>query len=156
VSAATGQGTVQQGFFVIRWRQPTHPAMVKLVKYFITGAVAAGVDFVLFATFVKLLGWPWYIAATVSFVAATLTNYVLSIRHVFTSGVRFEKREEIAAIFLVSAIGLAVNQAILYFLIRAGVMVLVAKVGATGAVFLWNFGARHQFVFKEGLPPAGK
>jgi putative flippase GtrA len=130
--------------------------MVRLAKYFITGAIAAGVDFVLFAAFMKLLGWPWYVAATVSFVAATLTNYLLSIRHVFTSGVRFEKRDEVALIFLVSAVGLAVNQAILLFLIRAGVLILVAKVGATGAVFIWNYAARHQFVFKENLPPAGE
>lgn len=130
--------------------------MAKLLKYFITGAVAASVDFVLFATFVKLLGWPWYIAGSVSFVVATLTNYILSIRHVFSSGVRFEKRDEIVAVFLVSAIGLAVNQAILYYLIRAGVMVLVAKVGATAAVFLWNFAARHHFIFKENLPPVGE
>lgn len=134
----------------------TEPAMVRFAKYFITGAVAAGVDFVLFAAFVKLAGWPWYIAGTVSFVAATLVNYILSIRHVFTSGVRFEKRDEIALIFLVSAIGLGVNQAILFLLIRAGVMILVAKIGATGAVFLWNYAARHQFVFKENLPPAGE
>jgi putative flippase GtrA len=130
--------------------------MVRLAKYFITGAIAAGVDLVLFAAFVKLLGWPWYVAATVSFVAATLTNYFLSVRHVFTSGVRFEKRDEIALIFLVSGVGLAVNQAILLFLIRAGVLILVAKVGATGAVFIWNYAARHQFVFKENLPPTGE
>jgi putative flippase GtrA len=126
--------------------------MVRFAKYFVTGAIAASVDFVLFASFVKLLGWPWYIAATISFVAATLVNYILSIKHVFTGGVRFQKRDEIALIFLVSAIGLAVNQAILFLLIRAGVMVLVAKVGATGSVFLWNYTARHQFVFKEKRP----
>jgi len=51
--------------------------MVRLAKYFITGFVAAGVDFVLFAAFVHLLAWPWYVAATVSFVAATVVNYLL-------------------------------------------------------------------------------
>lgn len=128
--------------------------MVRLAKYFIAGSVAAGVDFLLFAAFVKLLAWPWYIAATVSFVAATLVNYLLSIRHVFTSGVRFEKRDEIVLVFLVSAVGLAINQAILFLLIRAGIAILLAKVGATGTVFLWNYSARHQFVFKENRPPA--
>lgn len=130
--------------------------MVRLAKYFIAGSVAAGVDFVLFAAFVNLLTWPWYVAATVSFVAATVVNYLVSIRHVFTSGVRFGKRDEIVLVFLVSAVGLAINQAILFLLIRAGIPILLAKVGATGTVFLWNYSARHQFVFKENLPPTGE
>lgn len=123
--------------------------MIKLAKYFVTGAVAAGVDFAIFAALVKGVGWPWYLAATVSFLVATAVNYVLSVRHVFTSGIRFGKRHEIALIFLVSAIGLGVNQAVLYVLIRQGVAVLLAKIGATGTVFLWNYLARHQFVFRE-------
>ena len=69
--------------------------MVKLAKYFITGGIAAAVDFAIFAALVKLLGWSWYLAATASFVVATIVNYVLSVRHVFTSGVRFDKRNEI-------------------------------------------------------------
>ena len=85
-----------------------------------------------------------------------MVNYTLSIKHVFTSGVRFKKRDEITLVFLVSAIGLAINQAILFLLIYAGIMILMAKAGATGAVFLWNYSARHQFVFKESPPPTGE
>lgn len=123
--------------------------MIKLAKYFVTGLVAAVVDFAIFAALLKFAAWPWYLAATVSFLAATLVNYVLSVRHVFTSGVRFEKRDEIALTFLVSAVGLGVNQLVLYLLIRHGVAVLLAKIGATGVVFLRNYTARHRFVFRE-------
>jgi putative flippase GtrA len=128
--------------------------MIKLAKYFVIGAVAAAVDFAIFAALVKMAGWPWYLAAATSFVAATMVNYALSIRHVFTSGIRYNKRNEIALTFLVSAIGLGVNQAVMYVLIHQGIAVLAAKIGATGTVFLWNFTARHRFVFRENSEQA--
>ena len=128
--------------------------MIKLAKYFLTGMAAAAVDFAIFAALVKLAAWPWYLAATVSFLIATLVNYAISVRHVFTSGVRFRKRDEIALTFLVSAIGLGINQLVMYLLIGQGIAVLLAKVGATGVVFLWNYSARHRFVFRETIPPA--
>ncbi len=106
-------------------------------------------DFAIFAMLVKLAAWPWFIAGTVSFIAATLVNYVLSVRHVFTSGARFEKRQEIALTFLVSAIGLAINQLVLLLLIRQGISVLLAKIGGTATVFLWNYFARQYFIFRD-------
>ena len=122
--------------------------MIRLIRYFFVGGAAAVVDFVLFAGQVKVSDVPWYYAGVVSFIAATLVNYLLSIRFVFQSGVRFSKNHEIALVFLVSAVGLAINQAVLFLLIAmAAVDPLAAKVGATGAVFFWNYAARLKFVF---------
>jgi putative flippase GtrA len=127
--------------------------MNKFTKYFLTGATAAAVDFALFFALVKLVNWPWYIAGTISFIAATLVNYFISIRHVFESGIRFRKRDEIALTFLISLIGLGINQLVLFLLIRQGTILLLAKVCATAVVFLWNYIARHRFVFRDA-PPA--
>lgn len=123
--------------------------MIRIAKYLFAGSIAAAVDFSIFAALLSLLYWPWYVAATISFITGTLVNYFISIRHVFTSGVRFGRRDEIALTFLVSAVGLAVNQAIMYFLIQWRIAVLLAKVGATAVVFVWNYSARNYFVFKE-------
>ena len=87
--------------------------MICLIGYFFVGGIAAVVDFVLFAALVKWFGLAWYYASVVSFTLATLVNYVLSIRFIFESEVRFAKRYEIALVFLASAMGLAVNQAAL-------------------------------------------
>jgi putative flippase GtrA len=122
---------------------------MKIIRYFFVGGAAAAVDFSLFAILTKLTGVPWFLAALISFVAATVLNYVLSVRHVFTSGVRFSRDHEIALVFIVSAIGLSVNQLVLWLLIeRGGWEPLIAKVCGTGAVFLWNFGARYRFIFR--------
>jgi putative flippase GtrA len=96
-----------------------------------------------------VVGIHYLLAAVVSFVAATAFNYVLSIAHVFESGARFRKRHEIALVFVVSAVGLAINQAVLFALVQwTGVHLMVSKVAATGVVFLWNYFARSRYVFR--------
>ena len=53
-------------------------------------------------------------------------------------------------VFVVSAVGLVINQAVLAILIEwFGMDVLLSKVAATGSVFFWNYGARRHFIFRE-------
>jgi len=125
---------------------------MRVARYFLVGGVAAGVDFVLFAVMFKWLAVGWMPAGIVSFCFATLVNYALSVRHVFSSGVRFQRGKEILLVFLVSGVGLAINQAALVALIEgAGWDPLWAKIGATSSVFFWNYGVRRYFIFK---PPS--
>jgi putative flippase GtrA len=122
---------------------------MKVVRYFFVGATAASVDFLIFAILVKGFELPWFPVAIFSFILATAVNYVLSIRHVFQSGARFARRTEIGLVFLVSGIGLILNQSVLWVLIEKIFMdVLLAKVLATATVFFWNYGIRHSFIFK--------
>jgi putative flippase GtrA len=122
---------------------------MKFIKYFFVGGIAALVDFLIFALFVKVLEQPWFISGITGFVLATLVNYLLSIRHVFTSGARFKKHKEIMLVFFVSFIGLIVNQLILWQCIDFLLLdPLIAKVTATGIVFFWNYAARNHFIFK--------
>jgi putative flippase GtrA len=117
-------------------------------RYFLVGGTAAAVDIGLFVLFAKHFGLPYLRVATASFVIATLVNYFLSVRFVFVSGQRFRRRWEVALVFAVSAMGLALNAAILWLAVEFGHLdLLVAKVAATGVVFFWNFFARRVFVF---------
>jgi len=119
-------------------------------RYFLVGGVAAAVDIGIFTVFARLLGFPWFPVAVIGFVLATVVNYVLSVRHVFDSGVRFAPRVEIAFSFLVSVVGLGINQAVLwYFIEMAHVDLIIAKLTATGSVFFWNYYGRKHFIFKS-------
>jgi putative flippase GtrA len=121
-----------------------------IVRYFFVGATAALVDWILFACLVVALEVPWFPAAASSFVVATAVNYLLSIRHVFRSGVRFARANEIGLVFLVSGIGLVINQVFMWVLVELAAWPLMpSKICATGVVFLWNFGARSHFIFRE-------
>jgi putative flippase GtrA len=112
------------------------------------GGVAACVDIGLFMLFAQGLGLPYLRVSAATFVVATLVNYWLSIRFVFVSGQRFGRRWEVALVFAVSAVGLALNQAILALAVeRLATGLLPAKLLATGTVFFWNYLARRLLVF---------
>lgn len=122
---------------------------MRIVRYFFVGGVAAAVDIGLFSLLVLAFGWNYLLAGLLTFLLATLVNYVLSIRHVFESGARFRRKHEIALVLGVSSIGLAVNQAALLAGVEMlGLPPVAAKVAATGVGFFWNYWARAQFVFK--------
>ena len=120
----------------------------RIARYFVVGGCAACVDIGLFLVFAQWLGFPYLRVSAATFVIATLVNYFLSVRFVFVSGVRFRRRWEIALVFVVSGIGLALNQAILAAAVeQAGTSLLVGKLTATGMVFFWNYLARRLLVF---------
>ena len=107
------------------------------------------VDFVIFAVFAKYLGFNYLIVGAVGFILATTINYFMSVRHVFESGVRFSFHKEFLLVFVVSLVGLILNQIVLLAGIGwLGWEMLFVKVCATGSVFFWNFSARSQFIFK--------
>ena len=123
---------------------------MRIVRYALVGGTAAIVDFVIFLVFAKLMGFNYLWVGGIGFVISTAVNYVLSVRHVFSAGARFNRKTEIAMVFAVSLVGLAFNQLILYVGIgRLGPEMLLTKVFATGSVFLWNYTARNHFVFRQ-------
>jgi putative flippase GtrA len=123
---------------------------MKVVRYFLVGGVAAAVDIAIFFVFAKELGFNYQIVGAVGFVIATLVNYFLSVAHVFQSGVRFGKKQEIFWVYLVSLVGLAFNQFVLYLTIDvAGIEMMLGKITATASVFFWNYYARQHFIFRE-------
>jgi putative flippase GtrA len=126
--------------------------MQALVRYFFIGGIAALTDLSLFFLGAKILGFPYLTVGACSFVVATYANYILSIRFVFQSGIRFNKQHEILLVFLVSGIGLLIHQIALYTGIEAfSLPLMLAKISATGIVFLWNFWARRRFIFSDQM-----
>ena len=121
-----------------------------IVRYAVVGGIAACVDLGFFALFAKYLGYPYLWVAALGFVLATLVNYVLSLRFVFVSQGRHNRRTEIGLVYLVSLLGLALHQLILFWLVEhAASGLMTAKLIATGSVFLWNYLARKYYVFAE-------
>ena len=121
---------------------------VRVARYFVVGGVAACVDFSLYVILAIGLSIGYLIAGATGFVLATVVNYLLSIRFVFESGVRFSRWSEVSAVFAVSAVGLLIHQIVLYICVEwFDAHLLTAKVVATGLVFLWNYLARARYVF---------
>ena len=121
---------------------------MKIIKYAFVGGVAAVVDISLFVIFAKILEFNYLFVGFVTFLLATLVNYVLSIRFVFQSGSKHSKRKEVLLVYTVSAVGLGLNLLVLFvsheiFLIE----LTVSKLISTGIVFFWNYLGRKHFIF---------
>lgn len=115
--------------------------------YFLIGGVSALVEWAVFYALLKLLGLYYVFAALGGFVLATLVNYVGSRRYGFLRRDTSTGRE-IAAIYLVSLLALAVNLGATMALVEwANVHVLFAKPLGTGCGFLCNFAGRQFWVF---------
>lgn len=123
---------------------------MKIIKYFLVGSIAALTDISLFYLFAKLLGYNYLMVAFFSFIIATFENYILSIKYVFTSGIKYSKKMEISLIFIISGIAIIINQVSLYVLVEFFANDIVfSKIMATSITFFWNFIARNSFVFSE-------
>ena len=119
-------------------------------SYAAVSACAFMIDISLLFILVHYLSW-WYVAAaTASFLVGLLVGYVLSVTLVFRYRRLNDKRIEFASFAGIGVVGLAINAAVISFGVKfLGVHYLIAKCGAAGFTFVWNFVARRQFLFAK-------
>lgn len=121
-----------------------------IVRYACIGTIAAALDISFFALFANSMEFPYLWVAATGFLLATLVNYILGLRFVFTSRSKHSRRVELGMVYLVSLFGLLLHQWVLYWMVEHGSETLmVAKLTATGSVFFWNYLARKHFIFAE-------
>ena len=76
-------------------------------------------------------------------------NYYLSITYVFSSGIKFKKKEEFLLVFVMSFFGLIFNQVFIYILYKfALINLFYSKLITTGVVFFWNYNSRRYIIFR--------
>jgi putative flippase GtrA len=97
----------------------------KAIRYAAVSACALIIDITVLFILVHYLSW-WYVAAaTASFMVGLLVGYVLLV-------------------------GVVINAAVISFGVKTlGLHYLIAKCGAAGFTFVWNFVARRQFLFVQ-------
>ena len=124
----------------------------KLVRYGVTGGIAAIVDAGGFALLLAA-GLAVWGAGTLSFGIAALVNYGLSSRFVFA---RSATAQGFALFFVAALIGLSVNLGVtLLGVYLVGLVPIVAKIVGIGTAFLVNFALNLLVVFRPSAaaPP---
>jgi putative flippase GtrA len=119
-------------------------------SYAAVSACAFIIDITVLFVLVHYLSW-WYLAAaTASFLVGLLVGYVLSVTLVFKYRRLNDKRIEFASFAGIGLVGIAINAAVMTLGVTIlGVHYLIAKCGAAGFTFVWNFVARRQFLFVQ-------
>jgi putative flippase GtrA len=120
------------------------------LRYAAVSVCALLVDFTILFILVHYFSW-WYLgAATASFLAGLLVGYALSVTLVFTYRRLEDRRLEFASFAAIGTVGVAINAAAMSFGVKyLGLHYLIAKGGAAGFTFVWNFVARRQFLFVQ-------
>jgi putative flippase GtrA len=116
--------------------------------YTAVSACALFVDITILFALVHYFSW-WYLgAATTSFLAGLLVGYALSVTLVFKHRRLKDQRLEFASFAAIGAVGVAINAAAISFGVKfLGLHYLLAKCGAAGFTFIWNFVARRELLF---------
>lgn len=123
--------------------------LVQFMKYFMAGGAAAIVEWSVFWVSTARLGIHYLVAVVISFILATMVNYILSSRFVFGRS-RRRQTVEVLLVYLVSAVGLGLNSLLMWILHgNLQLNAMFAKVISTGIVFLWNFSTRRWFIFQS-------
>jgi putative flippase GtrA len=120
------------------------------LRYAAVSACTFVVDISILFILVHYLSW-WYLgAATASFLAGLVVGYALSVTLVFRYRRLKDRRLEFASFAAIGAVGVAINAAAMAFAVKyLGLHYLIAKCGAAGFTFVWNFVARRQFLFVQ-------
>jgi putative flippase GtrA len=92
----------------------------------------------------------YLVSAAISFLLGVTVSYVLSVLWVFKTRRIPSKTLEFGLFILVGAIGLGLNEALLWFFTKhLGIFYLLSKIIVASIVFFWNFGARKYILFRE-------
>jgi len=120
------------------------------IRYAAVSACALIIDITVLFILVHYLSW-WYVAAaTASFMVGLLVGYVLSVTLVFKYRRLNDRRFEFASFAGIGLVGVVINAAVISFGVKTlGLHYLIAKCGAAGFTFVWNFVARRQFLFVQ-------
>ncbi len=126
----------------------------QFISYFCVGGIAALVEWSVFSLLEYLLDIPYLLATVLAFLVSTTVNWILGRTFTFkNSTYQKKKAKEAFLVFFVSAIGLAFNLLLMYIFVDVigmdtNFLKTVAKVLATGIVFIWNYLSRKLWIYR--------
>lgn len=127
----------------------------QFISYFFVGGIAAIVEWLMFFLFSSLLSVDYLYATVLAFIFSTTANWILGRILTFKQSTYENKRVmELLLVFAVSLVGLLFNMLLMYLFVTilrmdTELLKVLAKILATGIVFIWNFLGRKIFVYTE-------
>ena len=128
---------------------PSEIKIIQLLRFIIAGGSTASLDFILYWFIVRIIGWHYIIAVTISFITASTINYYISVIWVFFQGKFKSQFSEYLVFLLFTGLGLVLNYVILYSGIDLlGINNLFVRICSIVFVTIFNFFTKKFVVFK--------
>lgn len=135
----------------------------QIIRFGIVGFICFFIDYGLTVGLANICGIHYMISKFIGFVISAVINYILSIKFVFNQKKEMDKRKEFIVFIILSAIGLLINEIILFIcidvihantawlneLISEEMMLSLSALFATGVVMVYNFISRKLFLERK-------
>ena len=120
----------------------------KFIKFGLVGVLNTLINWIIFAL-LNFVGVHYIVANVIAYAIATANSYIWNSKWVFKYNGK-DKKETTAKFIILNLIGLALNTAILYFLVDIlSLNKLVGLVITTAIVMVINYIVNKIWVFKE-------
>jgi len=124
----------------------TDNIFVQFVRYGIVGGIAAVVNIGMLYVFTEFLGLHYIFSNILAFTLGLITNYILSVRYVFSKERKKDKKFEFIVHVMIGIIGLCLDTLLVYlFTDKVDLYYMTSKIISTAIVFVYNFIARKMF-----------
>ncbi len=128
-------------------KQDLGKLIIQFIKFGIVGFIAFLIDYGTFLLLTYVFGVNYLIASTISFVVSVIFNYLASMRYVFKGREDQTKTQQFIIFFVLSVIGLGINQLILWLCVDIiTIPAWFGKLVATAIVMVFNFVTRKIFL----------
>lgn len=121
---------------------------IQIIRYFISGGIAAIADFGLLYLLTEFLGLYYLLSAVISFSVGLLITYLFSITWIFNQRRISNRWIELLIFGGIGAVGLLLTYLFMqYFTEVINLHYMLSKVLTTIIVFFWNFLTKRFILF---------
>lgn len=122
----------------------------QILKFGVVGIIATGIDYILLIFLKEICGIDYLLASGISYSAATVFNYILTMRYVFEGKDNVSKIKEFSLFFVMSVVGLGVNQIVMWISTDIlKIYYILSKILSTAIVMIYNFISRKVVLEKK-------
>ncbi|MBQ6844878.1 MAG: GtrA family protein [Agathobacter sp.] len=122
--------------------------ILQYAKFAVVGITSLMVDYgvLVFLTENTVLGLDYFQASAFSYTISIFVNYILSMKYVFHGREDMSRMKEASIFFVLSLIGLFLNQMVMWFAVEClGIYYAAAKLLSTLMVTNYNYISRKKF-----------
>lgn len=124
--------------------------ILQILKFGVVGGIAFVIDYSIMVLLTEAFEINYLISSAIAFACSVIFNYILSIKWVFLANHDHKKSTELIVFIVLSVIGLGINELIMYVAVDLlSIHYMLAKIGATVIVMIYNFITRKLFLEKR-------
>ena len=124
----------------------TRERMLEIIRFCFVGGVSFLMDYGILFALTEFAGVYYLYSSAISFSVTVVFNYWLCVIYVFKDAKKQSTRRAII-FFGTGVVGLGLNQLCMWFFVAiVGLHYMIAKIGATAIVTIWNYVTKRKAV----------